>query len=378
MHRPRIYIITGEASGDLHGSNLMRALKTQSDDGVDLRFWGGDRMADQGGELVKHIRDLAFMGFAEVLLNLRTILHNLDFCKKDVLMFKPDLLVLIDYPGFNLRIAEWAKKNKINVAYYISPQIWAWKESRVKKIKRSVDHMYVILPFEKTFYQRHGMEVEYVGHPLLDAINAYNSEGNRSELIRSELGVVGKKVIAVLPGSRKQEISVKLPIMLKALEQFKDHEILVAAAPSIEPSFYAPYLSVKDHLIKGRTYDILSIADAAIVTSGTATLETALFGIPQVVCYKGSPISYQIAKRLVKIRFISLVNLILDREVVTELIQHNCNPERISEELSKLLGDTNERKKMLQEFSELRQILGEGGASAKVARSLLKTIQELS
>jgi lipid-A-disaccharide synthase len=375
MRDPRIYIIAGEASGDLHGSNLMKALQAEASGRIDFRFWGGDKMAEIAGSPVKHIRDLAFMGFIEVVANLRTILRNIDLCKKDIQEFKPDVLVLIDYPGFNLRIAEWAKQSGIRVAYYISPQVWAWKESRVHKIKRSVDHMYVILPFESAFYQKHGFEVEYVGHPLMDAIAEYRSNSVGNSEIRRDLGLGNEKVIAVLPGSRKQEISVKLPIMLEALKEFSDHTILVAGAPSLDPSFYTAYLNNNINVIFGRTYDILAISEAAVVTSGTATLETALIGTPEVVCYKGSSISYRIAKRLIKIRFISLVNLILDREAVKELIQHECNPRNIRDEVGKLLGETSERKKMISDFDELRRLLGEGGASLKVARSLLKTIQ---
>jgi lipid-A-disaccharide synthase len=375
MSKPKVYIIAGEASGDLHGSNLMKALNSESSNAVDFRFWGGDRMSKIGGAPVKHIRDLAFMGFIEVVANLRTIFRNINFCKEDILAFKPDILVLIDYPGFNLRIAEWAKDQGIKVAYYISPQVWAWKENRVKKIKRSVDHMYVILPFEKEFYRKHQMEVEYVGHPLLDAIKDYRSVKGDLNDLRASLGLSNEKVIAVLPGSRKQEISVKLPIMLEALKDYMDHTILIAGAPSLDHSFYQPFLKGNVSLITGRTYDILSIAELAVVTSGTATLETALLGIPQVVCYKGSTISYHIAKRLVKINYISLVNLILDKQAVVELIQAECNPQRIKEEVYKIFIGESKRDQMLADYKVLVEMLGEGGASLKVARSLLKTIQ---
>lgn len=376
MRRLRVYIIAGEASGDLHGSNLMKALNVESNNAVDYRFWGGDRMSEIGGTPVKHIRDLAFMGFIEVIANLRTIFRNINFCKEDILAFKPDVLVLIDYPGFNLRIAEWAKENGIKVTYYISPQVWAWKENRVKKIKRSVDQMYVILPFEKDFYRKHQMEVEYVGHPLLDAIHHYRSDKGDILQLRNSLGLSDQKIIAVLPGSRKQEISVKLPIMLEALKEFKDYSILVAGAPSLDHSFYEPFLKGNAQLISGKTYDILSVAELAVVTSGTATLETALLGIPQVVCYKGSTISYHIAKRLVKIKYISLVNLILDKEAVVELIQAECNPMRIKEEVDKIIVGRPKREQILADYKLLIEMLGEGGASRKVARSLLKTIQD--
>lgn len=375
MRKPKIYIIAGEASGDLHGSNLMKALLTEAQGEVSFRFWGGDKMSEIAGDPVKHIRDLAFMGFIEVLANIRTIFKNIKYCKEDILAFKPDVLVLIDYPGFNLRIAEWAKEQGIQVAYYISPQVWAWKENRVKKIKRSVDQMFVILPFEKDFYRKHEMEVEYVGHPLMDAILNYRSDKNDLNEIRSSLRLNSERVIAVLPGSRKQEISVKLPIMLEAVRELKDFTILIAGAPSIDPGFYRPFLNDQVQLIYGKTYDILSISEAAIVTSGTATLETALIGIPQVVCYKGSAISYHIAKRLVKIKFISLVNLILDKEAVVELIQTDCNPERIKEEIDLILEGKPKRMQILTDYQKLTEVLGGGGASLKVARSLLKTIR---
>jgi lipid-A-disaccharide synthase len=375
MNKLKIYIIAGEASGDLHGSNLMKALLTEAHGEVTFRFWGGDKMSEIAGDPVKHIRDLAFMGFIEVLANIRTIFKNIQFCKEDILAYKPDVLVLIDYPGFNLRIAEWAKEHGIRVTYYISPQVWAWKENRVKKIKRSVDHMFVILPFEKDFYRKHEMEVEYVGHPLMDAILNYRSDKNDLNEIRSSLRLTTERVIAVLPGSRKQEISVKLPIMLEAVRDLKDFTILIAGAPSIDASFYEPFLNDQVQLIYGKTYDILSISEAAIVTSGTATLETALIGIPQVVCYKGSAISYHIAKRLVKIKFISLVNLILDKEAVVELIQTDCNPRRIKEEIDLILEGTPKRLQILSDYQKLTEVLGGGGASLKVARSLLKTIR---
>lgn len=371
MKKTKLYFIAGEASGDLHGANLMREIQNEAGIEVEFRFWGGDKMASVAGKPVKHIKELAFMGFAEVLMNIRTILGNIKFCKQDIELFKPDAIVLIDYPGFNLRIAQWAHEKGIKVYYYISPQIWAWKESRVHKIKRNVDHMFVILPFEKDFYQKHGMEVEYVGHPLLDAIDQYKlSEPTEKGSISK-----GKKIIAVLPGSRKQEVKVKLPIMLKALEGFSDYEVVVAGAPSLEEDFYAPFLNDRVRLVKGRTYDILSESEAALVTSGTATLETALLGVPEVVCYKGSAISYHIAKRLVKIKYISLVNLILDKEAVVELIQDECNPRRIAEELKKILPGGNRREELVNDYSLLQHILGEGGASKKVAQSLLKTIR---
>jgi lipid-A-disaccharide synthase len=371
----KMYVIAGEASGDLHGSNLIKALK-QEESSIEFRCWGGDKMKEEGATVVKHIRDLAFMGFIEVVSNLRTIMKNIRFCKEDILSFKPDVLVLIDYPGFNLRIAEWAKENGIKVVYYISPQVWAWKQSRVHKIKKCVDKMFVILPFEKEFYARFDYPVEYVGHPLLDAIETYKETARDPEEFKGDIGSE-KPIIAVLPGSRKQEVSVKLPIMLDALQSFKGYEVVVAGAPSLDPSFYSAITPKGVRIIYGRTYDLLAAAEAAVVTSGTATLETALIGVPEVVCYKGSRVSYHIAKRLIKIRFISLVNLIMDREVVKELIQHDCNPTAIKTELEKILVGGQNRDRMLSDYEELKAKLGSGGASRKVAQSLLKTIRPI-
>lgn len=373
MTHKKIYLIAGEASGDLHGSNLMKALKLESEHELDFRFWGGDQMKAQGGTLVKHIKELAFMGFVEVLMNIRTIFKNIKLCKQDIEQFNPDVLVLIDYPGFNLRIASWAKSKGIKVVYYISPQIWAWKESRIHKIKASVDQMNVILPFEKDFYAKHQMKVEFVGHPLKEVIQQYKSKRKSINELKAEFNV-GEKVITLLPGSRKQEVSKLLPIMLESIKQFPDYEILIAQAPTLEDDFFEEYVSDKVKLIPSRTYDLLSIADLALVTSGTATLETALLGIPQVVCYVGSNLSYQIAKRLVKIKYISLVNLIMDKVVVTELIQNECNESRIYQEINKILPGQISRQNMLQSYTELQELLGNEDASQKVAQNLLKLI----
>lgn len=371
----KLYFIAGEASGDLHGSNLMKALY-KHDPTIDFRFWGGDLMEKIAGKPVKHIKELAFMGFIEVLFNLRTILRNITICKEDILAYKPDALVLIDYPGFNMRIAAWAKEHNIKVYYYISPQIWAWKQNRVHKIKRTVDHMFTILPFEKAFYQKFDFKVEYVGHPLLDAIEQYKEETFSETNFRQKWDLSDQPIIAVLPGSRKQEVSVKLPIMLQAVQEFHQYQIVIAGAPSLDVSFYAPLIANHNvKIIHGATYDVLASSEAAVVTSGTATLETALLDIPEVVCYKASPISYAIAKRLVKIKFISLVNLIMDREVVRELIQYECNARQINEELKLLLKGGAKREKVLADYEIMRQNLGGGGASEKVAQSLLKTIR---
>ncbi len=370
----KIYIIAGEASGDLHGGNLMKALRKENENIV-FRFWGGENMKNSGGTLVKHIKDLAFMGFIEVLLNLKTIIQNLSFCKKDILDFKPDALVLIDYPGFNLRIAEWAHSKGIKVYYYISPQVWAWKKSRVFKIRRCIYKMFVILPFEKAFYEKYNYNVEYVGNPLLDAIEDYQINTDK-EMFFDKYKLSNNPIIAILPGSRKQEVRRKLPVMLKALELdcFQDYQFIIACAPSLDDKEYEAFKVKNVHFIKGDTYGVLSNAQAALVTSGTATLETALFMVPQVVCYKSSFISYFIAKQLVKIKFISLVNLIMDKEVVKELIQSECNHEKISEELKKIVFDGNKRTSIRNDYNSLVQILGGNGASKKVAQTLLKTI----
>lgn len=371
----KLYVIAGEASGDLHGANLMKALKYQNSE-VDFKFWGGDLMSEVAGVPSKHIRDLAFMGFVEVIMNLRTILKNIKFCKEDILAYKPDALVLIDYPGFNLRIAEWAKENGIKVFYYISPQVWAWKQNRVHKIKRFVDKMFVILPFEKDFYKKFDFDVEYVGHPLLDAIEQYKVENNSAHF-RSKNNLSNKPIIALLPGSRKQEIKKKLPIMLEAIKNKDDYQFLIAGAPSLNKDFYEQFLTNESiQLIQNKTYDLLNNSEAALVTSGTATLETALFRIPQVVCYKGSYLSYHIAKRLIKIDYISLVNLIMDREVVKELIQDDCNPKLVAEELEQIIEKGSKRKAMLSDYDSLIKNLGGGGASEKVAQSLLKTLSD--
>jgi len=363
----KYYIIAGEASGDLHASNLMKALQ-KKDAEADFRFWGGDLMSQSSanGTLVKHYRELAFMGFIEVIANLRTILNNIKFCKKDILRYQPDVLILVDYPGFNMRIATFAKQKGIKVHYYISPQIWAWKESRIKKIKRDVDQMYVILPFEKDFYEKkHQYPVHFVGHPLLDAI-ADRKQVNEN-VFRKEHSLNDKRIIALLPGSRKQEIKKMLSVMLKMIDKFSDYQFVIAGAPSQDYSFYQTFIkntSVK--FISNKTHDLLSISYAALVTSGTATLETALFKVPEVVCYKGSAISYQIGKRLVDLKYISLVNLILDKEVVTELIQYDFNEKKLEQELTKIL-DEQHREELFMNYFDLEKKLGGKGASEKTA-----------
>ena len=366
----RYYIIAGEASGDLHGSNLIREIKKR-DPSADIRCWGGDMMRSAGATLVKHYRDLAFMGFIEVLANIRTILRNMRFCKRDILDFQPDVVIFIDYPGFNIPIAAFAKKHAFRTVYYISPQVWAWKEGRVKKIKASVDKMLVILPFEKEFYKKWDFTVEYVGHPLVEVIeeSRNTTPGNDRPLKKN----TDKPLVALLPGSRKQEVRIKLPVMLAVVKHFPDCRFAVAQAPGLEDAFIEAFTSKYSNVdtVKGDTYGLLKEADAALVTSGTATLETALFGVPEVVCYKGSRISYLIAKRLIRVPYISLVNLIMGKEVVKELIQDDMNEENLVTELKKILLDAASRERMLSDYDALRSLLREGGnASAKAADSI--------
>lgn len=363
----KYYIIAGEASGDLHGSNLVKALFNE-DAEAELRGWGGDKMQEAGVELIKHIRDLAFMGFTEVLANLGTIFSNIKYCKKDIEYWQPDALILIDYPGFNLRIADWAHEKKIKVIYYISPQVWAWHESRVHKIKKIVDLMIVILPFEKDFYARFNYTVKYVGHPLLDIIPALNNENKLTE--------ENKPVVALLPGSRKQEIRRMLPVMLSVVKDFPDFQFMLACAPSINEEYYDEFLDQYPQVkkFKNKTYDLLKQSSAALVTSGTATLETALFGVPEVVCYKGNALSYLIAKRLIKVKYISLVNLIMDKEIVKELIQDECNSDNLKQEL-RVLMEPIHRKVLHENYILLREKLGNRGASERAAVQILQFLE---
>lgn len=363
----KYYIIAGEASGDLHGSNLIKELRLISA-GTAIRCWGGDKMQAAGGELVKHYRDLAFMGFSEVLKNLPTIFRNLSFCKNDITAFKPDAIILIDYPGFNLRIAEWAKSQHHKIIFYISPQVWAWKENRVKLIKRCVDKMLVILPFEKDFYKKWQYQVEYVGHPLVQVIHDFNDTVHPETIAVQKLAA-GKKMIGILPGSRKQELKIKLPIMLQVAEKFPSYQFIVGKAPGIEDDFYDPYLEKYQNVssVRNATYALLQQCTAAMVTSGTATLETALFKVPQVVCYKGNSLSYEIAKRIIKIKYISLVNLIMDKLVITELIQNDLTVSNLIKEVTLLLDDGGKRKQVLQDYNELEKLLVKGGDASKNA-----------
>lgn len=380
----RYYIIAGEASGDLHGGNLVREIRGL-DPAADIRCWGGDRMEEAGAVLVKHYRDLAFMGFLEVVAHLRTILRNMRFCREDMLRFKPDVVVFIDYPGFNIPMATFAKRRGYRTVYYISPQVWAWKEGRVRTIRKAVDSMLVILPFEKEFYRRWNYDVEYVGHPLVGEIErrrasaAGNAEGRLHARTRTgEEGsekVEVRPTVALLPGSRRQEVRLKLPVMLQVAQRFPQCRFVVAQAPGLDDAFLETYLSGRDgvEVRKGDTYGLLLEADAALVTSGTATLETALFGVPQVVCYKGNPLSYRIAKRLVKVKYISLVNLIMDRPVVKELIQDDLTPDNLARELASIL-DPDQSARMRSDYAELQSLLSRGGdASARAAACIVET-----
>ena len=370
----KYYLIAGEASGDLHGANLMRAL-AEIDPQAQFRFWGGDRMEAVGGKLIKHYRDLAFMGFWEVVTNLRTILRNIDLCKGDITAYQPDALIFIDYPGFNMRIAKWAKRQGIPTHYYISPQIWAWKENRIKAIRRDVDAMYVILPFEKDFYEgKHQYPVQFVGHPLLDAIAARREVS--MEVFKRENGLDERPIIALLPGSRKQEIAKMLSVMLSVVGSYHPYQFVIAGAPSLGYDFYRQFIREENvHFVSGKTYDLLSHAHAALVTSGTATLETALFRVPEVVCYRGNWISYQIAKRVISLKYISLVNLIMDAPVVTELIQGDLNTRNLKVELDKLL-DPAYRDKLQRDYQALRERLGNEGASRRTAQAIYNSLQD--
>lgn len=358
----KYYIIAGEASGDLHGTNLIKALKNLDPESR-FRCWGGDKMAETGAELVEHYKNTAFMGFAEVLFNLRKILSFISACKSDIAGFHPDVLILIDYPGFNMRIAEWAKKENLKVVYYITPQIWAWHKSRVHKLGKFTDKLLVILPFEPAFFQKYHYTATYVGHPLLDAITQFHPSGIR---IKKD-----KPLLALIPGSRKQEIRYILPVMLEACRSI-DADVALAGAPAITDDLYIDQieragLSRKVILYRNQTYDILSQADYAWVGSGTATLETALFGVPQIVCYKGHPVSYAIARKIVDIPFISLVNLIAEEEVVRELIQDNLTVAHLHQEMKNLLRNQNIIK---QKYTDLRLKLGNAGASRNAAREI--------
>ena len=368
----KYYIIAGEASGDLHGSNLMKELYKQ-DATADIRFWGGDLMQAAGGTLVSHYKERAFMGFFEVLKNIFKVVGFIKFCKKDIAVFQPDVLIFIDNSGFNLRVAKWAKAAGFRTHYYISPQVWASRAGRVKDIKRDIDKLFVILPFEKDFYKKHDCEVAFVGHPLIDAI-ADRTQVSENDF-RKEHALSTKKIIALLPGSRKQEITKMLSVMLSLIADFSEYQFVIAGAPSQDFSFYKQIIGEREvAFINNKTYDLLSVSYAALVASGTATLETALFKVPQVVCYKGGYISYQIAKRIITLKFISLVNLILDKEVVKELIQEDFNKQNLKVALTNILEVSN-RENIFLNYFDLEKQLGGKGASKNVASQIVAALK---
>jgi lipid-A-disaccharide synthase len=370
----RYYIIAGEASGDLHGSGLMKALG-RNDPDADFRFWGGELMKEAGGTPVRHIEQTSFMGFWEVLKNIGSIYQSIRLCKKDLLAYRPDALILIDYPGFNLRVARFAKNSGIRVFYYISPKIWAWNQSRINIIKRYVDHMLTIFPFETEFYSRFGYRVDYVGNPLMDAIEnrPYREEKSDSFIQRNNLPE--KPMIAILPGSRIQEIEQSLRLMLSVAADFPGHQFVIAGAPSVKAEVYHRITSGRFALLYNQTYAILQQSVAALVVSGTATLEAALLGVPQVVCYRGSRLSYHIARHFIRVRYISLVNLIMDNEVVKELIQDEFNADNLRHELNRILNDSHHRDVMKGNFRKLRKVVGGAGASDRAAETIIRYLK---
>ena len=364
----RYYIIAGEASGDLHGSNLIKAIKAKDANAV-IQCWGGDLMQAAGGNVVKHYRSLAFMGFVEVLMNLRTILSNIKFCKKDMVAFAPDVLICIDYPGFNLRIAKWAKTKGLKVTYFIAPQVWAWKENRVPSMRESMDRLLCILPFEKQYFKdRWNWEVDYIGHPLIQVLESQHDLPHPLPMLS------GEKIIALLPGSRKQEILKKLPVMLSVVNDFPNYQFAIAQAPGLDDAWFASLVPTNKnvHIVKGNTYALLNHSEAALVTSGTATLETALLGVPEIVCYKGNPITLALAKRFIKIKFIALVNLIMDKEVVKELIQEDLNKKNLVKELGLLLNDSAKKAQLKADYQLLKERLYTGQSASEVAASIIQ------
>ena len=368
----RYYIIAGEASGDLHGSNLIKAIKAKDPNAI-IQCWGGDLMQAAGGKLVKHYRSLAFMGFVEVLMNLRTILSNIKFCKQDIANFKPDVLVCVDYPGFNLRIAKWAKSKGLKVIYFIAPQVWAWKENRVPQMRQSIDRLLCILPFEKQYFKdRWNWEVDYVGHPLMQVL------ADQKNLAHPLPQIEGKKIIALLPGSRKQEILKKLPVMLSVANAFSEYHFAIAQAPGLDDEWFSSLVpkTKNIHIVKANTYALLNHSNAALVTSGTATLETALLGVPEIVCYKGNPITLALAKRFVKIKFIALVNLIMNKEVVKELIQEELTTANLIEALKDLLDNPAKQAQIKEDYAALQKALYTGQNAAEVSAGII--LEELS
>jgi lipid-A-disaccharide synthase len=373
----KYFILSGEPSGDLHGSNLVRSLLKEDPD-AEIACWGGELMEQAGARLLKHYRELAFMGVWEVVVNMKTVLGNFKTCREQISGFKPDVVILIDYPGFNLRMAKYVKKQGIKVYYYISPKFWAWNESRVNRVKRSVDRMYIIFPFEVDFYSKHGYDAHYIGNPLVDEIESRKAAmPGRKELLTS-LGLGEKPVLALLSGSRKQEVVSILPRMVKVIKDYPEYDFVVTAVAHIPEKIYKDIIGdLPVKIVTGRTYEVLSIAEVALVTSGTATLETALFNVPQVVCYCTSALTYHLSKMVIKVRYISLVNLIMDREIIVELIQEDLNMDRLRNELSYILKGGSKRVKMLEDYSVLHTVLGGPGASSRLAGDIVTTLNTL-
>ena len=376
----RYFIIAGEASGDLHGSNLIKGIR-EMDKEAQIRCWGGDLMKEAGAELIRHYKEGAIMGFVEVVANLGKLAKNLQDCKNDIVKYNPDAVILIDYPGFNFRIAKFAKERGMRVFYYIAPKVWAWKEKRVHKLKKYVDRLFIIFPFEIEYFKKWGIDAIYRGNPLLDSVDNHSSSEESKEAFeqRCDLGSA-EKTVALLAGSRRSEIKYLLPRMMQVAGRYPEYRFLMACAPSMEREFYEGIIGNKCSNIKllfGETYSILRHSDAAIISSGTASLEAALIGVPQVVCYGGNEISYQIARSVVKLKYISLANLIMDKGLFKELIQHDCTPQKISAELDNLLGNSAYREKMLADYRDVRNILGGKGASAKVASAMIEELEKM-
>ncbi len=373
----KYYIIAGEASGDLHGSNLMKGLKV-ADPNAEFRFWGGDLMLEVGGTLVTHYKETAIMGFIEVLGSLKKITNNLSHCKKDIVDYNPDVVILIDYPGFNFRIARFAKKNNFKVFYYISPKVWAWKESRIKNLKKDIDKLFIIFPFEIDYFKKHGIDAIYNGNPLLDSIMQHKCQQENEQQFRQRIGISDKPIIGLLPGSRVMEINYLLPRMVKLEKEFPNHTFLLAAAPSISEDIYKKHLQGTNiKFLLSESYPIMKHAVVTVLASGTASLEAALLNSPQVVCYGGNEISFQIAKRLVKVKYVSLVNLILNEPLVKELLQHDCTVSNITKEI-KLLLNKKKRERLFSKYDTIRKLLGGQGASVKVAAAMIEQLDKLN
>jgi len=369
----KYYIIAGEASGDLHAAKLMTGIKAR-DEQAEFRCWGGEKMQEAGGTIVKNYRELAFMGFTEVILNIRTVLQNISFCEEDITTWLPDAVILVDYPGFNMRIAKFAKGKGFKVFYYIAPQIWAWKKYRIHELHRNADLVFVVLPFEKDFHTSYGYHAEFTGHPLPDSMDL---NAKIDETAFRKANNLGKKpIIALVPGSRKQELKRILPHMLKITERFSDYQFVIAAVDSLGEKFYAKQIeNYPVKLVFGQTYDLLRVSRAAAVKSGTVTLETAMLGVPEVVCYKFGLLSALAAGLVVNVKYISLVNLILDRKAVAELIQFKFTPDALSRELALILPDGDARTRMMNDYNDLRKLVGPPGASDRAAALMVENLR---